>query len=44
MSAFWQTFADMGGVDGHELVIDCGEGIYVFDERAFRLGLDSVDS
>lgn len=36
MNAFWHPFADMGAVDGHEMVIDRGEGVYVFDEAGRR--------
>jgi len=43
MSAFWHPFADMGAVDGHEMVIDRGEGIYVFDESGRRY-LDATAS
>jgi putrescine---pyruvate transaminase len=43
MSAFWHPFADMGAVDGHEVIIDHGEGIYVFDEQGRRY-LDATAS
>ncbi|MDH3396901.1 MAG: aspartate aminotransferase family protein [Acidimicrobiia bacterium] len=43
MSTFWHPFADMGTVDGHEMVIDRGEGIYVFDEDGRRY-LDATAS
>jgi len=43
MSAFWHPFADMGAVDGHEVVIDRGEGVYVFDEKGRRY-LDATAS
>jgi adenosylmethionine-8-amino-7-oxononanoate aminotransferase len=43
MSSFWHPFADMGAVDGHELVIDHGDGVYVFDEEGRRY-LDATAS
>ena len=43
MNAFWHPFADMGAVAGHEVVIDRGEGIYVFDEGGRRY-LDATAS
>jgi adenosylmethionine-8-amino-7-oxononanoate aminotransferase len=43
MNAFWHPFADMGAVAGHEVVIDRGEGIYVFDESGRRY-LDATAS
>ncbi len=43
MSAFWHPFADMAAVEGHELVIDRGEGVYVFDEAGNRY-LDATAS
>lgn len=43
MSAFWHPFADMGAVEGHEMIIDRGEGIYVFDEQGRRY-LDATAS
>ncbi len=43
MGSFWHPFADMGAVDGRELVIDRGEGIYVFDENGRRY-LDATAS
>lgn len=36
MTSLWHPFADMGSVDGHELVIDRGEGCYVWDEAGRR--------
>jgi putrescine aminotransferase len=39
----WHGFADMGAVDGHELVIDHGEGCYVWDEAGRRY-LDATAS
>ena len=30
-TAFWHPFADMGAVSRHELLIERGEGVYVFD-------------
>lgn len=29
----WHPFSDMAAVDGHEFVVDRGEGIWVFDEE-----------
>jgi putrescine aminotransferase len=43
MTALWHGFADMGAVDGHELVIDRGEGCYVWDEAGRRY-LDGTGS
>lgn len=43
MSAFWHPFADMAAVDGREMVIDRGEGVYVFDETGRRY-LDATSS
>ena len=43
MNAFWHPFADMAAVDGHEVVIDRCEGIYVFDEDG-RKYLDATAS
>lgn len=31
MGSFWHPFAAMGTVDGNELVIERGEGVYVYD-------------
>ncbi|MGH8874040.1 MAG: aminotransferase class III-fold pyridoxal phosphate-dependent enzyme, partial [Acidimicrobiia bacterium] len=36
MTSYWHPFADMGAVTGRELVIDRGEGVYVFDEAGSR--------
>ena len=36
MGTFWHPFAAMGAVDGSELVIDRGEGVYVFDTDGKR--------
>src|SRR3954465_14103845 len=34
--AFWHPFADMGAVSRHELIIDRGEGPWVFDADGNR--------
>ena len=39
----WHGFADMGAVDGHEFVVDRGEGCYVWDESGRRY-LDATAS
>jgi putrescine---pyruvate transaminase len=39
----WHGFADMGAVDGHEFVVDRGEGCYVWDEAGRRY-LDATAS
>ena len=36
MGSFWHPFAAMGTVDGHELVVDRGEGVYVYDTDGKR--------
>ena len=36
MSAFWHPFADMGAVSRRELLIDRGEGIWVYDAGGKR--------
>jgi putrescine aminotransferase len=36
MTALWHPFADMGTVDGHELVLVKGEGVFVWDEHGRR--------
>jgi adenosylmethionine-8-amino-7-oxononanoate aminotransferase len=36
MGSFWHPFATMGAVEGNELVIDRGEGVYVFDTSGKR--------
>jgi putrescine---pyruvate transaminase len=36
MTTLWHGFADMGAVDGHEFVVDRGEGCYVWDESGRR--------
>jgi adenosylmethionine-8-amino-7-oxononanoate aminotransferase len=33
---FWHPFADMGAVSRHELVIERGEGVYVYDDEGNR--------
>ena len=43
MGAFWHPFADMGAVDGNELVIERGDGVYVWDESGKRY-LDAIAS
>jgi adenosylmethionine-8-amino-7-oxononanoate aminotransferase len=40
---FWHPFADMGAVSQHELLIDRGEGVYVFDAEGNRY-LDATAS
>src|SRR3954452_17774360 len=34
--SFWHPFADMAAVSGHEVVIDRGEGVWVYDEAGTR--------
>lgn len=36
MGSFWHPFAKMGAVDGHEMVIDRADGVYVYDEDGKR--------
>jgi putrescine aminotransferase len=36
MTALWHPFADMGTVDGNELVLVRGEGVFVWDEQGRR--------
>jgi len=36
VTSLWHGFADMGAVDGHEFVVDRGEGCYVWDESGRR--------
>jgi putrescine aminotransferase len=36
MSALWHPFGDMSVVPGHEVVIDRGEGVWVWDEDGTR--------
>ncbi len=36
MTSLWHPFADMSAVDGAELVISRGEGVFVWDERGRR--------
>jgi putrescine aminotransferase len=36
MTALWHPFADMGTVDGHELVLVKGDGVFVWDEHCRR--------
>ena len=40
---FWHPFADMGAVSQRELVIERGEGVYVFDAEGTRY-LDATAS
>src|SRR5918992_5564931 len=40
---FWHPFADMGSVGENELVIDRGEGVWVFDAEGNRY-LDATAS
>src|SRR3954468_19272842 len=40
---FWHPFADMGAVSRHELVIERGEGVWVFDDSGRRY-LDATAS
>jgi putrescine aminotransferase len=35
-SRFWHPFADMGSVSQHELLIERGEGVYVYDAEGNR--------
>jgi hypothetical protein len=42
-SRFWHPFADMGAVSRSELVIERGEGVYVFDAEGNRY-LDATAS
>lgn len=42
-SRFWHPFAEMGSVSESELVIERGEGVWVFDEQGNRL-LDATAS
>src|SRR4051812_2795906 len=42
-SHFWHPFADMGAVSRSELVIERGEGVYVFDSQGNRY-LDATAS
>ena len=43
MTNLWHGFADMGAVNGHEFVVDRGEGCYVWDEAGRRY-LDATAS
>ena len=43
MTSLWHGFAEMGAVDGHEFVVDRGEGCYVWDESGRRY-LDATAS
>ena len=43
MTNLWHGFADMGAVDGHEFVIERGDGCYVWDEAGRRY-LDATAS
>jgi putrescine aminotransferase len=36
MGALWHPFADMSAVEGHELTIARGDGVWVFDEEGRR--------
>ena len=40
---FWHPFADMGAVSEHELVIERGDGVYVYDSTGTRY-LDATAS
>jgi putrescine---pyruvate transaminase len=43
MTALWHPFADMGAVDGNELVLVRGEGVFVWDDQGRRY-LDGASS
>jgi putrescine---pyruvate transaminase len=43
VTSLWHGFADMGAVDGHEFVVDRGEGCYIWDEGGTRY-LDATAS
>jgi putrescine---pyruvate transaminase len=43
MTALWHPFADMGAVDGSELVLVRGEGVFVWDDQGRRY-LDGASS
>jgi putrescine---pyruvate transaminase len=43
LSALWHPFADMSAVDGHELVLVRGEGVFVWDDAGRRY-LDGASS
>jgi adenosylmethionine-8-amino-7-oxononanoate aminotransferase len=43
MTALWHPFAEMGEVAGRELVLDRGEGVFVWDEQGRRY-LDGASS
>jgi putrescine---pyruvate transaminase len=43
MTALWHPFADMGAVDGEELVLVRGEGVFVWDDHGRRY-LDGCSS
>jgi adenosylmethionine-8-amino-7-oxononanoate aminotransferase len=36
MTAFWHAFADMAAVEGRELTLVRGEGVYVWDDTGRR--------
>ncbi|HEX9644768.1 MAG TPA: aminotransferase class III-fold pyridoxal phosphate-dependent enzyme, partial [Acidimicrobiia bacterium] len=36
MSSFWHPFANMAAVAGHEIEIERGEGVYVYDTTGRR--------
>jgi putrescine---pyruvate transaminase len=36
VTALWHPFADMGAVDGHEVVLVKGDGVFVWDEQGRR--------
>ncbi len=43
MTSFWHPFADMGIVDGHEFVVERGDGVYIWDDAGTRY-LDAIAS
>jgi putrescine---pyruvate transaminase len=43
LTALWHPFADMSAVDGHELVLVRGEGVFVWDDAGRRY-LDGASS
>jgi adenosylmethionine-8-amino-7-oxononanoate aminotransferase len=43
LTALWHPFADMSAVDGHELVLVRGEGVFVWDDEGRRY-LDGASS
>jgi adenosylmethionine-8-amino-7-oxononanoate aminotransferase len=36
MTSFWHPFAQMGAVDGNELILERGDGVYVWDSEGKR--------